>query len=191
MAISAAPENEASLVSAARGGDDAAWELLVTQNQEAVFRLAYLIVGDADDAQDVAQGVFIRAYKKLDQFDSARPLRPWLLGIAANLARNKQRSVGRYLNAMRRYLQDHREQTVTESPAGRGDAHILWQAVRQLPAAAQEIIYLRYFLEMSEVEAAQTLAVAPGTVKSRTHRALKKLRGVILKQYPELTDEWT
>ncbi|MFN2137915.1 MAG: RNA polymerase sigma factor [Candidatus Promineifilaceae bacterium] len=190
MALLDTPDKEAGLAAAARNGDETAWEALIQQHQEAVFRLAYLIIGDADDAQDVAQGAFIRAYKKLDQYDAARPLRPWLLGITANMARNRQRSIGRYLNAMRRYWQANVEHTAARPLAGRANAQLLWEAVQHLPQAMQEVIYLRYFLEMSELETAETLSVAPGTIKSRTHRALQKLRGIILNKYPELADEW-
>jgi RNA polymerase sigma-70 factor (ECF subfamily) len=67
-------------------------------------------------------------------------------------------------------------------------AQQLWQAVRRLPQADQEVIYLRHFLEVSEAEVAEVLGVALGTVKSRTHRALAKLKGVIEKDFPELKD---
>jgi len=97
--------SEPDLIARARQGDGVAWEALVRQHQEAAFRLAYLFVSDADDAEDVAQEAFIRAFKALDRFDLARPLRPWLLHITANLARNRRRTVGRYLAALRRSVQ--------------------------------------------------------------------------------------
>jgi RNA polymerase sigma-70 factor (ECF subfamily) len=65
---------------------------------------------------------------------------------------------------------------------------LLWQAVQQLNQKGQEVVYLRYFLEMSEAETAETLNIPPGTVKSRLHRALKQLRGVIEREFPELGD---
>jgi RNA polymerase sigma-70 factor, ECF subfamily len=68
--------SEASLILQARQGDGTVWEKLVAQHQEAVFRLAYLLLGDADEAEDVAQETFIRAYRALDRFDVQRPLRP-------------------------------------------------------------------------------------------------------------------
>jgi len=181
--------NEGLLLARARQGDELAWSWLVAQHQEAVFRLAYLIAGDAADAEDVAQSVFIRAYLKLDQYDDSRPLRPWLLGITANQARNKRRSIGRYWHMVGRFLDAHRAETVTEPPADRADAAPLWQAVRRLPEASRSVIYLRYFLDLSEAETAEALNIAPGTVKSRAHRALKKLRRIIEEEYPELADE--
>ncbi len=184
-------DNDSFLVAQARTGDEFAWEQLVTKYQEAVFRLAYLIVGNAEEAQDVAQGAFIRAYLKLDQYDDGRPLRPWLLGITANLARNKRRSLGRYWQAVQRYLQANRGETAAGPPDERAEATILWQAVQKLPTSSQEVIYLRYFLDLSEAEAAESLNIARGTVKSRSHRALKKLRQVIENEYPELANERT
>jgi len=181
-----------NLIEQARQGDQAAWTVLVTHHQEAVFRLAYLLLGNSDEAKDVAQDTFIRAFHALDSFDSSRPLRPWLLRITANLARNQGRSIGRYLAAVQRWVRAAPE-PVAPPP---GDAHLrqqqaqtLWQAVKQLGQTDQEIIYLRYFLEQSVAETAQALDVAPGTVKSRLHRALNRLRTVIEEDFPALQEE--
>jgi RNA polymerase sigma-70 factor (ECF subfamily) len=186
--------SETELVSLARTGDGGAWEILMQDQLPAVFRLAYLLLGDADDAQDVAQEVFIRAYRALDRFDASRPLRPWLLRITSNLAHNRQRSIGRYLGALQRLVwSDPEFMRPTPGPPEQGgpgpeEAHTLWQAVRRLGPADQEIIYLRYFLDMSEAETARVTQVAVGTVKSRTHRALKRLRGIVDREYPSLRE---
>ena len=185
---------EKALVSRARQGDENAWLQLVAAHQEALFRLAYLILGgsfDAGDAEDVTQEAFVRAYLNLNQFDDNRALRPWLLGIAANLARNRRRSAGRYWAALRRWWQYNRDaETTVPSHHQRSDARLLWQAVRQLNRQAQEIIYLFYFLELSEAETAQVLSVPAGTVKSRLHRARRQLRAIIARDFPALYDEW-
>ena len=186
---------EPDLIARARQGDEASWETLVRQHQEAAFRLAYLLVGDADEAEDVAQEAFIRAYRALERFDAARPFRPWLLSIAANLARNRRRSVGRYWAALNRLLRAEPERItnatdrVAQLSAQQMEAQALWQAVRRLDEPDQQVIYLRYFLEMSEAEAAGTLRIPPGTVKSRLHRALKRLRVVIEREFPFLREE--
>jgi RNA polymerase sigma-70 factor (ECF subfamily) len=180
--------SEADLVSRARQGDETAWEALIQPHQEAVFRLAYLLVGDAGDADDVAQEAFIRAFRFLDQFDASRPWRPWLLGITANLARNRRRSVGRYFAYLTRLARQGLEPISDPEAEAQAltDAHALWGAVRRLDATDQEIIYLRYFLELSVEETAQTLGVAAGTVKSRLHRALGRLRLVVERDFPML-----
>jgi RNA polymerase sigma-70 factor (ECF subfamily) len=189
MEIENSSSDEALLVAQARQGEERAWRLLVTKYQDAVFRLAYLITGSAEEAEDVAQEAFVRAYLKLDQYDDSRPLRPWLLAITGNLARNKRRSAGRYWHMVQRFLQERGQETAVSPPRDGGDALLLWQAMQKLPQASQAVIYLRYFLELSEAETAQTLDIALGTVKSRAHRSLKKLRRIIEIEYPELADE--
>jgi RNA polymerase sigma-70 factor, ECF subfamily len=179
---------DAELVSRARAGDTAAYELLVQQHQEAMFRLAYLMLGDRDDAADIAQDALIRAFRSLDQFDVSRPLRPWLLSITANLARNRRRSLGRYWGALRRlvWLDPTPTGNVETETAQQLEAQALWKAVQQLNSTDQEIIYLRYFLELSVTETADILDVEAGTVKSRLSRALGRLRAVVEQHFPLL-----
>lgn len=86
--------DEPTLIRHAANGDAAAWEPLVLAHQQAVFRLSYLLLGDPDEAEDIAQETFLRAWKYLKRFDSARPLRPWLLSIASNLASNRILALG-------------------------------------------------------------------------------------------------
>jgi RNA polymerase sigma-70 factor (ECF subfamily) len=174
---------EADLIRRARDGDAAAFEQIVRLHQEAVFRLAYLFLGCADDAEDAAQDVFVRAHKALERFDETRPLRPWLLAITANVSRNRLRSLKRAAAALRRLIVP--EMPVTEFERGL-EAQALWQAVRRLSRADQEVIYLRYFLELSVNETAETLSVEAGTVKSRLSRALVRLRVVIERDFPLL-----
>jgi RNA polymerase sigma-70 factor (ECF subfamily) len=177
---------EADLIRRAREGDGAAYESLVRAHQEAVFRLAYLFMGSADDADDVAQEVFIRAYRALGRFDDSRPLRPWLLSITANAARNRRRAFGRYVGALRRLIIP--EISISAEAEKSLEAQALWQAVKRLSITDQEVIYLRYFLELPVNEAAQAMNVEPGTVKSRLSRALDRLRDVIERDFPLLSE---
>jgi len=177
------PSNESEMVARARAGDDLAWETLVRQHQEPVFRLAYLLLGDPDDARDIAQEVFIRTYKHLNRFDETRPLRPWLMRISSNLARNRKRSLARYWRTLERAA---RQQPVDRATLDSGGVEELWQAIRKLKHADQQVIYMRYFLEISEAEMASTLEIPRGTVKSRLHRALSRLRVLIETEFPDL-----
>jgi RNA polymerase sigma-70 factor (ECF subfamily) len=183
--------SEVERISRVRQGDEAAWELLVREHQQPVFRLCYLLLGDPDDAEDVAQECFIRAFYALGSFDAERPLRPWLLSIATNLARNRRRSLGRYLAALKRALRVEPAPVVefVDRSGQRWESETLWAAVRRLAQPDQEVIYLRYFLDLSEAEMAQALAVAAGTVKSRLHRALARLRAVVDRDFPSLREE--
>jgi RNA polymerase sigma-70 factor (ECF subfamily) len=181
--------DELELISRARQGDETAWGSLLRTHQEPAFRLAYLFLGDPDQAEDIVQEAFLRAFHALPRFDLDRPFRPWLLSITANLARNQLRSAGRYLAALRRFWQekpDHPTHPETEA-AQNWEAETLWQAVRHLGFADQQVIYYRYFLDLPVEETAAALNIAEGTVKSRTHRAVSRLRQLIERDYPSIT----
>ena len=181
--------DESTLIRHAVSGDAAAWEPLVLAHQEAVFRLAYLILGDPDDAADVAQEAFLRAWNHIKRFDTTRPLRPWLLSIVTNLARNRYRSAGRYLATLTRAFRNvPAPVNIEEKSAQHLEARELWKAVQSLSMPDQQIVYLRYFLDLSVNETAQVLQVAEGTVKSRLSRALERLRGIIKQEFPVLAD---
>jgi RNA polymerase sigma-70 factor, ECF subfamily len=182
--------SESDLVGRARAGDEAAWEALVREHQEPIFRLAYLLMGDAGEAEDVAQDTFIRAFRALHTFDVTRPMRPWLLRIATNLAHNRRRSLGRYVAALRRaYPAQEQVTSLGERSSQQWEAQTLWQAVQRLNSAEQEVVYMRYFLDLSEAEMAAALEVPPGTVKSRLHRAVSRLRSVVDRDFPALREE--
>lgn len=181
--------DETTLVRQAAHGDAAAWEALMHAHQEPVFRFAYLLLGDPDDAEDIAQESFLRAWKHLERFDLTRPFRPWLLSITANLASNRRRSAGRYFASLLRTFRDEpTSMRIEETSAKKIEAHELWRAVQTLNPADQQVIYLRYFLDLPVHETAQVLQVAEGTVKSKLSRALEKLRSIIQADFPVLTE---
>jgi RNA polymerase sigma-70 factor (ECF subfamily) len=174
----------------AQQGDPDAFAELVRMHEETAFRVAYLIVRNETDARDVAQEAFVRAYRALKRFDRREPLQPWLLRIVTNVALNSLRADRR-----RRAMGERYEQTVDtkkmapsaeEQLEGVEQARRVWQAVGELDAQDQTLLYLRYFLDASEQETAQAIGRPAGTVKSRLHRVLRRLRRVIESQYPDL-----
>ena len=86
---------DADLAARARSGDDRAFGMLVERHQTVAFRTAYVICGNAADAEDAAQDGFIKARSAMGRFREGAPFRPWLLTIVANEARNRRRSAGR------------------------------------------------------------------------------------------------
>jgi RNA polymerase sigma-70 factor (ECF subfamily) len=184
------PLEETEIVRRARGGDGAAWEMIVHLHQEAVFRYAYLMLGDLAEAEDVAQETFVRAFRAFGRFDPSRPLRPWLIQIARNLARNRWRSLKRALRAEERLKDGLR----IDAPSGRSEAvdvaHLasdeLRRAVMSLREHDRQVIYLRFFLGLSVDETGMALALPIGTVKSRLNRALDRLRVQIRTHHPSL-----
>lgn len=181
---------QGELIQQARKGDAAAWEILVSEHQANVFRLAYLFLGDSGEAEDIAQETFLRAYRSLGSFDAGRPLRPWLLSITANLARNRRRAAGRYLSALQRWVRAEPSEStsIEQQSVDNLQAQRLWAALRKLDQTDQQIIYLRFYLELSVEETSQAMRLAVGTVKSRLHRALARLRRVIEREYPDLKE---
>lgn len=179
-------QTQEELIRRARQDDATAWEALVRDHQEPAFRLAYLILGDAADAEEVAQEAFVRAYLNLDGFDAERPFRPWIFQITRNLARNRQRALGRYWAHVRRWWRQQPPPVAEPAHHNRSEARLLWQAVRRLKPAWQEVIYLHYFLQLPVAETAAALEIAPGTVKSRLHRARQALKQLIEQEYVEL-----
>jgi RNA polymerase sigma-70 factor, ECF subfamily len=181
--------DESTLIRRAQNGEMAAWEPLVLAHQKAVFRYAYLLLGDPDDAEDVAQETFLRAWRYLGRFDVTRPLRPWLLSITSNLASNRRRSMGRYLSALTRAFRDEpAPATLEEKSAQHMQAGQLREAIQTLNMTDRQIVYLRYFLDLSVDETAEALNIPQGTVKSRLSRALEKLWNIIHEDFPVLAD---
>jgi RNA polymerase sigma factor (sigma-70 family) len=177
------PPEESDLVERARRGDVVAYEELVHRYQGIAIRIAYLIVGDAAEAEDAAQEGFVKAYRALGRFRAGQPFRPWLVRIVANEARNRRRSSGRRAAlALRAAAQDPSGEAAP-SPEGallaREERTALLAAVNELREDDRLVIACRYFLELSEEETAAALGLRPGTVKSRTSRALDRLRAQI------------
>ena len=184
--------DEKQWVERARRGDPGAYDELVRAHQEAAFRAAYLITHDAADAQDVAQEAFIRAFDALGRFDARRPFRPWLLRIATNLALNRLKASKRRQAMAERYgaraVETQDTPTIEANVLKRERGRRVWDAIGRLKPDDQRLLVLRYFLELSEAELAQAFDVAAGTIKSRLHRALAKLRDVIRAHDPDLLE---
>jgi RNA polymerase sigma factor (sigma-70 family) len=157
--------------------------VLVRQYQDLAFRTAYVITGDAAEAEDAAQNAFVKAYFALPRFRSGAPFRPWLLQIVANEARNRRIAVWRHPTVELTAIADWPATDEAESPevaalAGE-DRRRLVETINHLREEDRAVIVCRYFLDMSEAEMASTLNCPRGTVKSRLSRALGRLRDLL------------
>ena len=180
--------DESALIQLAVQHDEQAWETLMRAHQQPVFRLAYLFTGDPDEAEDVTQETFIRAFHSIHRFDPSRSFKPWILSIAANLARNRLRGFKRYLAALQGVARREPGPVLRQSPvpAAAEDAQEVWRSARKLSQEDQEVLYLRYFLELTEEETSAALDIPLGTVKSRLHRASGRLRARLEQENPEI-----
>lgn len=179
-AVEGRPLDESDLVERARRGDHQAYAELVHAYQGIAFRTAFLLTGGASEAEDAAQDGFVKAWRALGRFRAGAPFRPWLLRIVANEAHNRRRSAGRRAQLAVRAAAAEPSGDAAPSPeasvlhAERRNA--LLAAVNDLPEDQRVVVALRYFAGLSEDEVAETLGIAHGTVKSRTSRALERLR---------------
>ncbi len=148
--------------------------------QGIAFRTAYLLSASAADAEEAVQTGFVKAWAALPRFRRGAPFRPWLLRIVANEAHNKRRSTGRQEALRLRPDVAHPPEDAAPSPEGaaleREQRELLLAAVHRLDDRDRDVLTCRYLLELSEEETATVLDVRRGTVKSRTARALGRLR---------------
>jgi RNA polymerase sigma factor (sigma-70 family) len=148
--------------------------------QGIAFRTAYVIARNASDAEDAAQDGFVKAWRALGRFREGAPFRPWLLRIVANEASNRRRSAGRRASLVLRAATEEPSGGAAPSPESAllsaEQRATLLAAVEGLPEEQRSVVALRYFVGLSEAEVAETLGIPHGTVKSRTARALERLR---------------
>ena len=178
---------EAALVQRCAVGDDVACGELVAEHQRMVYQLGLHLLGDHNEALDLAQEVFLRVFRTIHRFRGQSTLRTWIYRIVLNQARNR----------MRWWRRRHRSQQVSldEHIRNHGDvpapgnptapdrlygqkqlAAKIWQALDGLPFDQRSAIVLREIDGLSYEEIAYSLDIAVGTVKSRLARAREALR---------------
>ena len=162
----------------AQHGDSRAYEELVRPHEEIAFRVAYVITRNAADAEDAVQDALVKAWRALGRFRAGEPLRPWLRQIAANEARNRRRAAGRRdrLALAAASLSGEAAPSPEDAALDSAQRGQLLAALEELPADARDVLACRYLLDLSEEETAAALDLARGTVKSRTSRALDRLK---------------
>jgi RNA polymerase sigma-70 factor (ECF subfamily) len=168
-------------------GEREAYAEIVDEYKMPIFNLAYRMIGDRFEAQDLAQEAFLNAYKNLADFDVQKPFFPWLYTIALNLIRN-------HLKKKRPLVMGHIERThfvEEKNLADNAETQLvehqkrekISQAIQQLPLIHREVIILRYYQEFSFKEIADILDVSLSAAKMRVYRALKVLSQTITKRF--------
>ncbi len=191
--VSNLPADEAILIEQAQRGDLAAFDQLVLTHQQQVFAVALRMLGDRDEAQDVAQDVFVRAYRAVGTFRHEARLSTWLVSITMNLCRNRRRWWARRRRVIVASIDegfDTEEGTLAQQVADPAPtpAHIaerreqhqqIMGALQQLDEAHRSVIVLRDIEGCSYEEIAQMSQCQIGTVKSRLSRARLQLRALL------------
>ncbi len=179
------PLDEQELIKRSQDGDLDAFGQLVRIHQGLALRVAYLVVRDHAEAEDVTQEAFVRAFGALPRFDATRELRPWLLRIVRNRAithlrgRTRRRALDLRLEAAA--LGD-----ATPSPETavqiRAEYEMAIAALNRLPGRQRVVLEHRFLLDLSEAETSQILGLPKGTVKSRTSRGLASIRALLAEE---------
>jgi RNA polymerase sigma-70 factor (ECF subfamily) len=171
--------DEQALVQAALAGDRKAFGQLLRRHQKRLFRFVYGLLGDFDQAEDMVQEAFVKAYGALGSFEGGRDFYPWLSTIARNLALNMM------ARERRKESLDQIHERGFDPPSGdlgpleqltaRESQQRFYTALKALPEQYRTVFMLRHFEEMSYEDIAAQLKIPPGTVDSRLYRARQLL----------------
>ncbi len=177
--------DETELLERARNGDSQAFGALVERYQRRVVGVAQAVVHNQDDAVELAQETFVRAYENLSKFESRSSFSTWLYRIAANLAIDFRRREGRH-QVLRG---EDAETEINRIPSPRGDSYQetartelsqrINGALKELTSEHRAVILLREVEGLSYDEISDVLQVPRGTVMSRLHYARSRMREIL------------
>jgi RNA polymerase sigma-70 factor, ECF subfamily len=167
-----------SLVRAAASGDEAAFTQIVAMHHDDMVRVAFLVSGgDVTVAREAAQAAWAIAWRKLGTLREPDRLRPWLMSVAANEARQSRRRTQR--RSMFEIAVDQGIDAVPDAagdPSSRVSAIDLASAVRRLSVDDRTVIALRYVSDLSSNEIADVIGISPVGARTRLSRAIARLR---------------
>jgi RNA polymerase sigma-70 factor, ECF subfamily len=173
VAVTGVPGSQAlpaaQLVRRATGGDLDAFEELIGRLQRRVYGFAYHHLRDMDEANDLAQEIFVKLYRNLARFDPERPFEPWFWKLAANTTIN-------YRRKRVPMPAEPLEESTGEDTTSRGHDPVLVDALAQLDPAYRMPILLHYYADLSLEQVSQSLNLSVPAIKSRLHRARAQLR---------------
>ena len=175
--------SDSELVALSIAGRDRAFALIVRRHRDILYRIAFASLGNAHDAFDAVQDIFVAAFLALRRFDQRRALRPWLAAIALNRCRDlaRRRRV-RKLLAFALPIDEKIEAVAQDIPdvdteaADRQELSRTMQAISRMPAALREPLVLHTVEGMSQAETAETLKISEKAVETRLRRARLRLR---------------
>lgn len=182
MTLDARDYTDGELAALCLAGRQSAFSEILRRHHKSVYRVVRGHVGNEEDALDLVQECFVSAFKHLDRYDQARPLRAWLSRIAINKCRDwaRRRAVRRFLSSALPWSGAAAEvpdpsPAADEASADREELELLWRAVADLPASLKEPLILRTIEGLSQSEVAVILGISEKAVETRLYRARAKL----------------
>jgi RNA polymerase sigma-70 factor, ECF subfamily len=191
---------EAQFVARLVARDESAFNELVVTYERRVFALVFRMLGRRDEAEDLAQEVFVQVFKAIDQFRGDSKLSTWIYRIAVNLCKNRTKYLSRRhannqddVDAMADRLPFSAAKGVSVGGISRPDELVegmqlevvVKRAIAQIEPDFREVLILRDVEDMSYEEIAEVTGLADGTVKSRIHRGRAQLRALVEKAMGE------
>lgn len=179
-------DQEQEIIGRVLGGDRSAFAGLVEKYQGPIFNLAYRMTGSREDADDLTQEIFIRAYQQLQRFDQSKKYFTWLYTVGINLIRNHLKKNARnvsHLAAVGSALEHHKQ----EDGRGEGDRLSddrmirLEKIIQQLPVDLREAIILKFVQDLTFEEVAAVTGDSLSAVKMRIYRGLEKMKQMMEK----------
>jgi len=166
--------SEGEILAFVQKGDKEAYKEIVTRYMHSAYYVALAHVRNQQDALDISQEAFIRAFRRIKKFDLERPFFPWFYKILKNLCIDHFKK--------RRRLNEVPLEKVRILKTGHEDREMkdaLWKGIEELPPEQKEVIILRYFRQLSYKEMADILDKPAGTIMSSLYYAKKRLKGIV------------
>jgi RNA polymerase sigma-70 factor (ECF subfamily) len=200
MAVSTQSTDEANLVTQAREGDTSAFGVLMNRYNAKIYRLAYHITQNREDAEDVLQETFLKAYEHLDQFQGNSKFYTWIVRIAVNQALMKLRRRKTDKSVSLDETIDTGEDNLVREIAAWGEdpeqrfsreelGEILDTAIQSLEPPYRSVFVLRDIEDLSTEETAEALSLSVPAVKSRLLRARLQLREKLTRYFKRKGDD--
>ncbi|MGD9344391.1 MAG: sigma-70 family RNA polymerase sigma factor [Candidatus Aminicenantes bacterium] len=166
--------SESDILKLVQKGDKEAYQEIVVRHMQSAYYVALAFVHNHQDALDISQDAFVRAFRKIKRFDTNRPFFPWFYRILKNLCidhyKHRRRLNEVPLENVRILRVEHEDREMKKA---------LWKGIDALPPEQKEIIVLRYFQQLSYQEIAEILGKPIGTVMSSLYYAKKRLKGIV------------
>ena len=183
------PPTDNELVVRCLRQDETAWQLLVERHSHRVLNIAYQFTGRREEAEEIAQEIFLRVFRSLHRFDQSTSFLPWLVRVSRNLCIDEYRSRVREKAAL---VGEEPDPERTADPRSSPERSLREReqeeririALQRLPEDLRVALVLRDLQGLSYSEIAVSMQVAEGTVKSRIHRARLELAEVLAKESP-------
>ncbi|EJQ62606.1 sigma-70 family RNA polymerase sigma factor [Bacillus mycoides] len=166
------------LIQLTLSGNKEAYSELYDKTIQEIYKTAHFLIEDKADVDDVVQEIYIQLYESLRKYDSEKPFRPWLTGLAIKQIHSYRRKRWMRLRIVEKAEEQRKPVQIDFSSdvVSKISNQKLIELIHKLPYKLKQVIILRYLHDYSQEEVAQILHIPIGTVKSRIHAALKKLR---------------